>query len=231
LALLLAAVLLASCGGSPDQLSGSTIREKSQSAVRDRLVQVALTEWDRWGRQRGYPKFRRGHREHEAGYSDRVRQYWREGLGRTVNNVTRVGWSGAFISWAFKQAGAGRKFPYSGTHVTYIRNAIRNRKSALKNAFLLGFRPGEHTLRPGDMVCNALSNGVSYDDLPRDFGAHCDIVVSVRRWEVEVIGGNLTNSVSRRTLVADGQGRIFPTQPRGVDPAVKSWFVVIRVDR
>lgn len=228
LTLAITAGAVTACGRSNNDFSPGS---GDTSSLRQKVVRVALAEWRYWGRQNGYPRFRRGHKESEPRYSARVRQMWWQGTGRRVTNVTGIGWSGAFISWVFRRAGAGRRFPYSGTHLTFIRQAIRNRKAGRDGAFLVGYRPREFTPRPGDLVCNARSSGVRFDDLPRRFSAHCDIVVTVTRWRVTVIGGNLSNSVSRRTLLADGRGRIAEKQPRRADPSVKSWFVVIRVDR
>ena len=41
------------------------------------------------------------------------------------------------------------------------------------------------------------------------------------------MGGNLSNSVAKRALMTDFDGRLVNPQPRHFDPAVRNWFVVI----
>jgi hypothetical protein len=110
-----------------------------------------------------------------------------------------------------------------------MRAALAAATKGPTRAAVLAHRPDDYTPRPGDLVCNTLRNGASFDHVPRPFIGHCDVVIAVRRWEVDVIGGNLSNGVSRRTLVADGQGRILPQQPRAMDPSVKGWIMVIEL--
>jgi hypothetical protein len=147
-----------------------------------------------------------------------------------VRDTRRIGWSGAFISYVMKDAGARRRFPYSGTHTTYIARAIANRKKGLLNAPIVGYRPSEYAPRPGDMVCDSLTSGIDYDHINRRYAAHCDVVVKRGFRHVEVIGGNLTNSVRKRTLLTDENGHVYAHQPRRIDPYVKRWFVIIKVN-
>lgn len=197
-------------------------------SFRARVVQVAIAEWVYWGRQNGYPKFRRGRRENESTYRRRVLTYWREGVGREVNG-SRVAWSGAFVSFVMRRAGAGSGFPYSGSHGVYMRAALAAATKGPTRAAIVAHRPDDYTPRPGDLVCNTLRRGASFDYVPRPFVGHCDIVVAVSRRKVDVIGGNLSDGVSRRTLVADGRGHVLPRQPRNLDPAVKGWIMVIEM--
>ncbi len=222
---------LAGCAAStslPTEPEFSVPGAPSARSLRGRVVQVATAEWVYWGRQNGYPRFRRGHRENEPTYRRRVLTYWQEGVGRRVKS-SRIAWSGAFVSFVMRRAGAGTAFPYSGSHGVYMRAALAASTKGRSRAGVVARRPENYTPRPGDLVCNTLRRGATFDNVPRPFIGHCDVVVAVRRWEVDVIGGNLSNGVSRRTLVADGQGRILPKQPRAMDPAVKGWIMVIEL--
>ncbi len=203
------------------------------SDVRTRLVAVVSREWRFFGgAQWRYrlPSLGRAHLEYEPGYRERVQYYWKTALHRNVRDTRRIGWSGAFISYVMKDAGARKRFPYSGTHTTYIARAIENRKKGLLNAPIVGYRLNEYAPRPGDMVCNSLTSGIDYDHINRRYAAHCDVVVKRGFRHVEVIGGNLTNSVRKRTLLTDENGYVYAHQPRRIDPYVKRWFVIIKVN-
>jgi hypothetical protein len=59
----------------------------------------------------------------------------------------------------------------------------------------------------GDLVCWARQSGIDYDHQNNgDYAGHCDIVVAVAASEVEVIGGNVGDSVTRRPLRLDQNG-------------------------
>jgi hypothetical protein len=203
-----------------------TIRgDASLSPFRHRLVGVLEDEWRHWGSQHRQRLANRP-TERSRGYSDRVLAYWREGVGQPVSS-TRAGWSGAFITWALKRAGAGDRWPSSGSHAHYIAWATKNR--ANPSAAFAAYALSEYAPRVGDIVCNALEGGVDYHRQPaRNYASHCDIVVEVRRGEIDVIGGNLSDAVRKRTLATDSYGRVVDPQPRHVDPAVRKWFAVIQ---
>jgi hypothetical protein len=201
--------------------------------VRARLIHVAEREWRFFGgAQWRYrlPSIGHARLEYEPGARERVQYYWSHALHRKVRDTRRVGWSGAFISFVMKDAGAKARFPYSGTHTTYIARAIENRKKGRLKAPIVGYRPGEYAPRPGDMVCNSLTSGIDYDHINRPYAAHCDVVVGRGFRQIFVIGGNLTNSVRKRTLLTDESGHVYPHQPRRIDPYVKRWFVIIKVN-
>lgn len=223
---------LAGCASSSSEaVSPVTAREPGPPtgrSFRTRVVRAATAEWLYWGRQNGYPRFSRGHREHEPVYRRRVLAYWREGVRRKVTS-SRTAWSGAFVSFIMRRAGAGPSFPYSGSHGVYMRAALAAATKGPTRAAIVAHRPDDYAPRPGDLVCNTLRRGATFDSLPRPFIGHCDVVVSVRDRRVDVIGGNLSNGVSRRTLIADRRGRILTRQPRSMDPAVKGWIMVIEV--
>jgi len=199
--------------------------------LRRRIVAVATREWKFFGgaewRLR-LPSIGRAGLETQPGYRERVIHFWKRGLGRTITN-TRIGWSGAFISYVMREAGAGRAFPYGGSHTWYMARTIKARQSNDLRAGFYGFRLDEVRPRPGDLVCNTLTSGITYDSVgSRRFGAHCDIVVERGDGFIKVIGGNLTNSVRKRTLLTNARGYLYPNQPRRIDPFVKRWLVVIR---
>ncbi|WP_301337827.1 DUF2272 domain-containing protein [Microcystis sp. MC19] len=56
-----------------------------------------------------------------------------------------------------------------------------------------------------------------------DFESHCDIVVAKNNNQLEVIGGNVGDSVAKTIVSLDDQGHIKVTKPD-----FRPWFVVIK---
>ena len=200
-------------------LRSETTSRTAETTYRRKVVEIAMSEWRRWGAQATH---RRGPKEYHTGYRDWVRHYWKVATG----NDLRAAWSGAFVSYVMKEAGAGASWPATGSHAHYIRIASQNR--ARRSGHFWTRRLGEYAPRPGDLVCNSLESGIDYDRQPhRNYASHCDIVVDVRDGWIAVVGGNLSNSVAKRALMTDFDGRLVNPQPRHFDPAVRNWFVVI----
>jgi hypothetical protein len=190
------------------------------SAFTDRVVDLCQQEWQFFGRQTIDINGRRtitGMQETDEVFWQRVGVYW-QAVGRNLTGRNAdFPWSAAFVSYIMQAAGAGTNFRYSSAHSVYIRAAVRNRNSA--TASFRGFKPLELTLKVGDLVGYPRQNGVTYDNLPTDFKSHCDIVVAVRPNEIDVIGGNVGNSVTLKTLRTNALGQIVDTR--------SPWFVAI----
>lgn len=200
-------------------VQSETTSRAAETSFRRRAVDVAMREWRRWGAQALH---RRGPKERDRGFSDLVLQYWRVATG----SESRAAWSGAFISYVMKEAGAGTSWPGTGSHAHYMRIATQNREK--RSGHFWARRLSEYAPKPGDLVCNALESGIDYDRQPNhNYASHCDLVVDVRDGWIAVIGGNLSNSVAKRPLMTDLQGRLVNPQPRNFDPAVRNWFMVI----
>lgn len=173
-------------------------------------------------------QFWAGHKESENGFWQRVVQYWEQGVDitsiDTVEEVSSSGypWSAVFISWIMKKAGAGTQFKYHPRHSVYIRDAIQKRKNNDINAAFKGYRLDEVSPKIGDLVCasRAADAGRVGYDTTTDYASHCDVVVAVRSQEIDVIGGNVSNSVTKIALKTDTQGKLTDTS--------RPWFVVIK---
>lgn len=187
------------------------------------LLEVCQREWALFGRQEFDLDGRlvqRGKRETDEGFWQRVGDYWRDGVGRKLTGRdSDVPWSAAFVSRAFKQAGAGTRFPYGASHSRYIRRAIRDRQREVASAPLRGFRLGERPPATGDLVCYARQAGVGFDDQPASDKSHADIVVAVGPAAIEVIGGNVGNSVGKKHLRLGPGGRLADRS--------QAWFAVL----
>lgn len=194
------------------------------SQLIQKILEVANREWQFFGQQaidKSGNLVHRGMRETDETFWQRVGIYWQEGVGRNLNGRnTDFPWSAAFISYVMKTAGAGDRFKYSAQHSVYITWAIKNRTRNVANAAFLGFRLNERAPDLGDLVCYAREAGIGYDTTTALYKSHCDIVVAKRAGEIDVIGGNVSNSVSRKTLATNSSGLLADTH--------HPWFAVIQ---
>ena len=128
-----------------------------------------------------------------------------------------------------RKAGAGNQFVYSANHRDYILDAIKKRKDGKTTAPFVGYRLNETAPLPGDLVCFSRGGDagkVTFDNAPtypigdkrKYFESHCDIVVAKRATAIDVIGGNVSDSVTRATI----------TLVNGRVPSTNNRFVLIR---
>ncbi len=167
------------------------------------------------------------------GYQERVWSYFRHGVYCGYHNMRLSGdssnreaewlkykswaWSGAFISYCIRRAGAGSHFSYSPAHHRYMMAGIQNR---LNNA--TGPKTYDINERPpqiGDLIWKGRSETRewTYRHLRdhgqsdgRPFRSHCDLVVDINPSgnELFAIGGNVKNRVLRLKLRLDDDGLI-----------------------
>jgi hypothetical protein len=118
-----------------------------------------------------------------------------------------------------KKAGAGNAFKYSAMHGTYIKAAKDNRYTKNSNPFK-AYRTTEVKPRLGDLVCTYYDGYWNYDNIQAAPGMHCDIVTEVASRKLTTIGGNVSDSVGRKTVTTDVNGYIDAPK----------YFAVIRVE-
>lgn len=221
-------------GMKPTADAVSSDRPRKGSRV-DQILRVAEDEWNFFGKQtvliddnhESMPLVGKWEDDGEA-WANRVNIYWRSvGKPRLDGYDCKQPWSAAFISWVMQAAGlSSSEFPPSDAHWNYIRYFAANHQS------IAAFTPhkiNEYSPRPGDLICATRGNSgfiPVYDAM--DTGSvlmghtklHCDIVTDVRGNQVEALGGNVRNSVSKSTLYTGANGRLKPTERR-------PWFVVL----
>jgi hypothetical protein len=134
-------------------------------------------------------------------------------------------WSAAFVSFIMQQSGAGNAFKYSGRHATYIVDSVKNKNSA--NYPFRGFRINEIKPEVGDLICapRGKDKDLTYDKIVQkaDFSSHCDIVVARNsNSSIEVIGGNVGDTVAKTIVALNGDGYIDSSI------SFRKWFVVIK---
>lgn len=174
---------------------------------RNKLADLAIDQYEMWGR--GDVK------EHQNRMKAALSDYW-DAAGAPNYGASQP-WSAAFISWLFKTAGAGERFPYSASHSTYIRQAVSNRKAGIKRGSLVGYKKTEYSPKVGDLVCYPRQSGVSFDS-DYTYKSHCDLVVDVDKNTgiLTAIGGNVSNSVEKTTYQINSEGKIVEPKVHAV---------------
>lgn len=196
------------------------------------LVDIATEEWEFF--EKGTKK------EREDGFWQRIVKYWKEALNiHHIDTPDEVGdgirnpWSAAFISWIMTKAGAADKFKRDASHSVYIHDAVQKRKNRVVDAPFIALKVDEITPEVGDLVCAPRASSVDfvkYDTSP-PYASHCDLVVAKRTNEIDMIGGNVEDSVSKTTIELNAEGKVIPNGKILVNgnPATKRpWFVVIK---
>lgn len=192
--------------------------------VKYRVISVANYEWQGWGEptiQKNGTQTKKGGFEANRGYAERVGEYWRIGTGEKFDGTDKNAWSSAFISYIMKKAGAGNKFVYNSLHSKYITDSIANRKQGKTNEAFVGYKVNEIAPKVGDLVCYSRQGGIDYDTTG-DYFSHCDLVVKKRKNEIEVIGGNVNNAVTKKILSTDNRGVLTDKK--------YNWFAVIKTN-
>jgi hypothetical protein len=248
---------LAACGGpigpaavSDDAHIPPFARKPYQPFSREAAVQIALREWRAFGSPVVLPNQELPFdNERSEGLWQRVGEYWWLGLPMGSPEQAWTGmhdqsgvifpasedgnyaWSAAFIDYVMRMAGAGHRFPYATNHSEYIDAAKEHSMGQRPNVALTAERPEVYAPQRGDLICLwRAGRPIRFDDLPAGhFPGHCDIVVAAHPGSVDVIGGNVDNSVSMKHIPATPDGRLAGPDGRIVDPD-HAWFVVIRVD-
>jgi hypothetical protein len=193
-------------------------------AVRRESVRLALRERRRWiGKTETSPEM-----------TPVLQEYYRVGVGRRISAANlqdpgwqrRHPWSAVFISWLMRTAGAEGTFHYSSAHKQYIAAAKRNRLRSDRGSPFWAYRVSEVAPDVGDLVCAARANsGATYDNIdgPGHRATHCDIVTARSAGSLQVIGGNVSNRVERKTLRTDASGHV------SLAGRQRHYFAVIRI--
>lgn len=183
----------------------SLLRQPINPAV-DRLIELAGAE---------YRDFLFGTRhETHPDSKKRIKAYW---LSFQANaEPVSVAWSAAFISFLMKTAALSKSFKFSGRHTTYLSDSKRafvaNPPDTSRAYWAV--RLHERELQLGDLVgyyrtgagCGSAVR--TYDSLPGDFCAHCDLVVAIRGGTAVTIGGNVGNTVKVTEVPLDASGHV-----------------------
>ena len=92
----------------------------------------------------------------------------------------------------------------------------QNNKSPFK-----AYKLSEKSVQVGDLICYSRQPNVNYDTTS-SYKSHCDIVVDVNKLKktAEVIGGNVSDGVTKRIVNLNSQGNLTDTS--------QDWFTIIK---
>lgn len=224
---------------------------------RDAVVAIALREWRLFGAPvdddppgSRPPPLPDQKPEREEGYWQRVGEYWWLGMNAGSSEAAWTGkhdaqgnafpasedgeyaWSAAFVSYVMRIAGAGKQFPYSASHSTYINIAKQMALGQATGWIVTAERPESYAPQPGDLICLGRGSGrtLRYDDLPAGpFPAHCDVVVDTSvPGTISVIGGNVDDAVTMKHVPVTVDGKLAAPDGTVLDSRY-NWMVVLQL--
>jgi hypothetical protein len=170
-----------------------------KKGFKNKAAQLANEELNAWSN--GSTK------EGNASTLQRLRDYWKQGAKVNASDSYYINnaWSGAFISYIMRKAGAGDQFPYNALHANYINKAKQNRKNNIKS--FQAFKKSEVPVTVGDLICYPRQEGITYESNGTYF-AHCDIVTEVTPGKAYAIGGNVSDSVKKSAYNLDSNNKV-----------------------
>lgn len=206
------------------------------TATVDSILEAAHKEWDYWGNSTWNTitnKKKIGHYDNEKAYAEYViDQYCKVGGGHpTIEEIQNdeYAWSAVGMS-AFMYNGDLPKdrFPYSQSHSTFIRKFIAARNVQDQKYAYWGYPLGLNDFVPevGDLIAYARGKGLTptkaaaFIDRTSAYDSHTDLVVAKRPGEIDVIGANVMDSVTMKTLRIDQNGHIADN--------FHHWFAVLK---
>lgn len=199
------------------------------------LMDAARAEWDHWGRSTWNlipePEEKQiGHTDDEDEYADYIIHNYCRPRGDHPSRAEIVSdhyyWSAVGLSAIFEKAGfAAADFPFSNRHSTWITRFIAARRAG-EPALYHGHRLNRPSATPdiGDIVGFAggsFDEAQGYFDRQGSYSSHSDLVVARRDGEIDVIGANVLDSVTQKTLQLDENGLIADRN--------FNWFVVLKL--
>lgn len=195
------------------------------ASAKTSMVLLAVGEWARFGRQVTIYSVDKPPRTEQLGVKERdapqrIGDYW-AAVDKSLSGLNDVPWSAAFISWDIESAGVSRDlFCPDQRHTIYVERMVERAKKP--GAVFIPHAPDGYVPRVGDLICSSReSSGTTLQNLNRGAG-HCDIVVDVRPGEVDAIGGNVGDSVTRSVFPLDGAGFLSPISARPVFTVIEN---------
>lgn len=244
-AIMLVSLLLVACASSPPGVTGQGATGSWAGApigsppapnpsMKRTMISRANQEWSYFGRQTVVFKGAEESIPHvgdweddDYGHSRRVNSYWRAVGKPGIDGMDcQKPWSAAFISWIMQSSGVPeRQFRRTPAHWVYLTDMIQS--ASLPGRYFVPRRLSDYSPQPGDLVCAYRKpsyvrtfNGYASASALNGVSGHCDLVVANNGRTLDVIGGNVRNSVSKSTLELDSQGRMqqVPRRP---------WFLIL----
>jgi hypothetical protein len=200
------------------------------------IVAAATQEWTHWGQSTWNlitNTKQIGHTDDEDPFAQRVLDNYCSVAGGTPSlddiQDDRYAWSAVCVSAIMNAAGFTKnEFPFAQSHSVYIRRFIKERNDGNRSATYWGHRLTEKSATPrvGDLIGYARGDNMTIEkaqaffDKTSSYTSHTDIVVAQRPGEIDVIGGNVRDSVTKKTLALTDRGLLADRN--------HPWFVVLR---
>jgi hypothetical protein len=199
------------------------------------IIARANGEWQFFGRQTVLLRGRDESIPHvgdweddDALHSRRVNAYWRAAGHPEIDGMDCTKpWSAVFISWVMQRAGVpANQLQPAIAHWEYLAQSIEH--AVLPGRWFVPRRVADYSPQPGDLICSTLGkrrartiDGYISAERLRGSSTHCDLVVARRGRQLEAIGGNVRNSVSKVSVTLDGKGQLkrVPRRP---------WFMILQ---
>jgi len=180
---------------------------QATAGLPEAIVAATEAEWKWFGEQEvnvAGQKIKTGKQEDSNDGSDQVALYWTEGVGKPgiTGKDRNQFWSAAFISYVMLKAGAATLFRRSDHHQAYIYTAMMAAKEKRSSYGYWGAGLEDHSPEVGDLICAWRKKKITFQDAqqPGWYASHCDLVVAKTGTTVTVIGGNVGQSVTKRTF-------------------------------
>lgn len=203
-------------------------------ALKQAMIKRALREWEHFNRQvvvlkgveESIPHV--GAWEDDDTHASRVNLYWRAvGKPRLDGMDCRQAWSAAFLSWVMRNAGVpSTQFRPADAHWIYLSAMVQD--AVYPGRYFVPRRVRDYSPNPGDLICAwrgrtpiRSRDGYVSAGMLRGAVTHCDLVVKKDGRTLEVIGGNVRNSVSKSILELDSAGHL-QSVPR------RPWFLIMQ---
>ncbi|MGC4391693.1 DUF2272 domain-containing protein [Agrobacterium sp. M50-1] len=199
------------------------------------ILNIAGNEWNHWGKSTwnlstGAKNIQ--HKDDDPVFAKHViKNYNAVGGGAPTEDEImndEYFWSAVGISYVFHAAQFSKKeFPFAQAHSVWIRHFIKARQQNATNTLYHGYRLKEPGATPdvGDIVGYtyekvSFQQAQGYYDKVGTYKSHTDIVVARRPGEIDVIGFNVLDSVTKKTIPLTESGHIADTTHK--------WFVVLK---
>lgn len=183
---------------------GDYLRDPARPEV-EALVRATVDEWLRFDKGSG--------NEDKQPWRGYVREMWAR-IGEPYDGASKypsgedVPWSAAFISWVVHRAGpAYKNFRFTAGHAAFVHHAIKSRVVGDTSVPFWGYPIDKAKPELGDIVQRNRGGGnfsFAYAESHSSYVSHSDIVVEVRPDVIRVIGGNVGDTVSMKSMTRSG---------------------------
>ncbi|WP_428523792.1 DUF2272 domain-containing protein [Roseibium sp.] len=232
--------------GTEEFTPGTTVVSHPRTV--DAIVRSATREWEHWGKSTWNTITNTkniGQTERSPGYAEYVYDNYYKAAVKDPNPANRqhmikrikeasgvslYAWSAVGLSGIFHKAGIPfDALPFAQSHSVYIRASVKARNDPQTSTMYAGYVIDEVAPEVGDIVgyARGTSGQFSLQDARNwykktgAYKSHADIVVAKRAGEIDVIGANVLDSVTKKTLRTD------PLTGKLIDTS-HAWFVVMK---